>query len=187
MELAVTTDLPIKSWEETSCRESTKLAALRINCDCGRTPKATFTTFLPGVKFDVNVLRNYKYFLMRTFHRKIPNRNLDGKPDSQQQACSASPAGISPSFHWINRRIGATPAGHLVNLRMASRPGRCASESAHHKDSISAHPTETCVGCCAVLPLRGPLSLEVSSSLSLLLMVIADSFPEMTVQPVLIV
>lgn len=185
----MTTDLPIKSWEETSCHESTQLAALRINCDCGRTPKATFTTFLPGVKFDVNGLRNYKYFLMRTFHWKSPNRNLDGKPDSQQQACSAAPAGISPSFHWINRRIGATPAGHLVNLRMASHPGRCTSESAHHKDSISAPPAspETCVGCCAVLPLWGPLRSEVSSSLSLLLMVIADSFPEKTVQPVLIV
>lgn len=133
------------------------------------------------------MLKNYKYFLMCTFHCKTPSRNLDGKPDSQQQACSASPAGITPSFHRINRRIGATPAGHLVNLRTASHPGRCASESVHHKDSISAHPTETCVRCCAVLPLRGPLSPEVSSSLSLLLMGIADSFPEMTVQPALIV
>lgn len=187
MELAVTTDLQIKSWEETSCHESTKLAALRLNCDCGRTPETTFTPFLPGVKFDVNVLKNYKYFFMRTFHWKIPNRNLDGKPDSQQQACSASPAGVSPSFQWIHRRIGAAPAGHLVNLRMASHPGRCASESAHHKDSISAHPAETCVGCCDVLPLRGPLSSMVSSSLARLLMVIADSFPEMTIQPVLVV
>lgn len=85
---------------------------------------------------------------MRTFHGKIPNRNLDGMPDSQRQACATSPAGISPAFHRIHGRIGATPAGHLVTRRMASPPGHCASESAHRKDSLGAHPAETCVGCC---------------------------------------
>lgn len=57
-------------------------------------PQATLTTFLPGDKFDVNVLKNYKYFLIARLPAGIWMENLipSSKPALHRPQASHPPS-----------------------------------------------------------------------------------------------